>query len=73
MVGRSQRPAEVKGNPQRPGRLDVLGMLGDEADLCAGNAVFFQVMAQRAHGAGAKRSDRDQKRGVHLVAVQELG
>jgi len=64
----AQRPAEFEGDPQRPGGLDVLGVLGDKTDLCGGNAIFFQVVTKRAHGAGAKWSDRDQECGVYLVA-----
>ena len=73
IVGNAHRPAELERHPQRARRADGLGVLAHQADAGGGNALPLEEVAQRAHGARAGGSNRNEQGGVDLVGLQQAG
>jgi hypothetical protein len=48
-------------------------VFSNQADLGGGNPLSFQIVAQRAYGARAERSDRHQQDRIHGVSFQKAG
>jgi hypothetical protein len=67
----SQRTTQLKRNPEGTWRADEFGMFPDQTDLGGGDAFCLQIMCQRANGARAERSDRNQKGRVHMIPFQQ--
>ena len=64
---------EGKWHKQRPGWLDFLGVLADEADGRGDQAVLLEDPGQHTHGVRAQRSSARQKNHLHTVCSQEPG
>ncbi len=62
--GFTHRTSEGKGDPEGPGRPDAYRVLPDQTDLSCGQALFLQVVPQRAHGVRAVRSRGDKDNGA---------
>ena len=73
VVGNAHRTSELEGDPQRARRADDLGVLAHQADAGGGNALLFEEVAQRAHGARAGGSNRNEQRRVDIVGLQQAG
>jgi hypothetical protein len=67
---RTERAAQLERNPQRTGRLGVFGLRPNEADRHSRDALFLEIMPQRAHGARAERSNGRERNGADPVGVQ---
>ena len=73
LAGRTERAPELERNPKRPRRLGVFGLRPDQADRDRRDALFLEIMPQRAHGARAERSNGGEDDGVDLVVLQPVG
>ena len=62
-----------KSDPERPGWLNLLGVLPDQADLGGGDAFILEIVREPAHGARAVWSDRDEQDTVDPVALEQHG
>jgi hypothetical protein len=71
--GNAHRPAELECHPQRARRADLLGMLAHQADAGGRNAFSLKEVAQRAYGARAGGSNRNEQDGVDLIGLQQAG
>ena len=66
---RAERPAQLERHPQRARRLGVLGLRPDKADRDRRDALFLEIVPQRAHGARAERSNGREDDGVDVVLL----
>src|SRR5271166_1491478 len=57
VVRRTKRPPKLEGYPKRTWWFGVFGLRPNEADRDRRNALVFEIMSQRAHGARAYRSN----------------
>ena len=71
--GNAHRPAELERHPQRARRANLLGVLAHQADAGGRNAFSLKEVAQRAHGARAGGSNRNEQDGIDLVGLQQSG
>ena len=73
VVGNAERPAELERDPECARRPHDLGVLTYQADADGRNALALEEVAQRAHGARAGGSNRDEQRGIDPVGLQQTG
>ena len=66
---RTERSPQLERDPQGARRLGVFGLRPNEADRHCRDALFLEIMPQRAHGARAERSNGGEQDGVDPVAL----
>ena len=71
VVGFAQWSAQCKGHPKRAGGLHALGIFPHKANARGQDAGGFQIIAERAHGAGAVGSNRGYEYCVDQVLFQQ--
>ena len=71
IVGCTQRAAELEGDPERTRRPDGLGVLAHQADAGGRDALPLEEMAQRADGARAGGSNRNEQGRVDAIRLQQ--
>ena len=71
IVGNAERSAKLKGHPEGARRAHHLGVFAHQADTRCRNALPLEEMTERAHGARAGGSNRDEERSVDLVGLEQ--
>ena len=72
IVWHAERTSQFKGHPQCSGRLRLLRMQPDKADLGCRQSLFFEEMGEHADGARAQGSDRYQQDGIDLILDHQM-
>ena len=70
VIGHAHWPAQFIRHPEGPRRAHFFGMQADQANRDGGDAGSFQVVTNRAHGAGTIRSNWDQDDGVDAFGLE---
>jgi hypothetical protein len=70
---RPDRSTQFEWHPQRTRRPGILRLRPDQRDHDRCDALFLQIMPQRAHGARAERSNRRKNGRVDSIGFQPAG